>query len=412
MNSFVFVFFAFFSCLAFSKTYQVDLELAEKMAIKKTESRSIYKKEWQKKTLKSVEKNLSLLPSLSTSYSLSSPLEGPLKHNFFFSVQQKIPNPVQWYYEKKSLLLDERISLEEEKEEVLEALEELRKTFFKSLILKKKLSNSKENFLLASELLKETSLRYKSGSASLSSLRRAKINEHRIKSSLSSLESDEVKVQDKLKIMLGLSSSDRVESPLGYKIDLSLFENKNFNLNHLSSQSLLIKDLSYQKASYQKKSSSFFYLPEPSLEARYSLKSKFSFQVTLNWKIFSGGSDFYRYKRDFLEQEIKSLDFMNEEEKIKLKLKEKVESLSSLKEEYGLELSILDEAKEILNSSRERLKDGELSSQDFSADFKLYIDQENRVLDLEFNIFSLVFEISRFSSKKNFFYSYISFNSI
>ena len=412
MNSFILIFFIFFSCLAFSKTYQVDLELAEKMAIKKTESRSVYKKEWQKKTLKSVEKNLSLLPSLSASYSLWTPLEGPLKHDLFFSIQQKIPNPVQWYYEKKFLLLDEKISLEEEKEEVLESLEELRKTFFKSLILKKKLAKAKENFRLASELLEETGLRYKSGSASLSSLRRAKINEHRIKSSLSSLESDEVKTQDKLKIILGLSSSDRVESPSGYKIDLSLFESESFNSNHLFSQDILIKDLAYQKASYQKKSSSFFYLPEPSLEARYSLESKFSFQLTLNWKIFSGGSDFYRHKRDFLEQEIKSLDFIKEKERVKLKFKEKIESLSSLKEEYSLELSILNEAKEILNSSRKKLKNGELSSQDFSADFKLYIDQENRVLDLEFSILSLIFEISRFSSEKIFFHSYISFNSI
>ena len=131
-----------FSKILLAETFSLDIKLAEKMALNKEKSRSIYNEERQKNNLLLQKKYFSLLPTLESSFS------GTRRYfvsgndhsdsEISFSLDAKIPNPFQWISEKNAITFDTTISEKKARAEEIKLIEELRKSFFKLSLLQEK----------------------------------------------------------------------------------------------------------------------------------------------------------------------------------------------------------------------------------------------------------------------------------
>lgn len=402
-----FFFFIFFSLpqLSLAKTYELSLSLAEKMALNKNHSRSIYAKEKEIKFYSIKEKNFSLFPSLSASLNFSKQHSKDFKHELSFFLRQKIPNPFKWIAEKKALKLDKLVSQKKIEENDFKILENLRKKFFRISALEKKVLNTKKNLKLLTELKKEGEYRFSSGSISSYDLKRILIKKRQIKSSLAKLYKDLLICLYELKILIGLDKEDTLKIEENYSPNFSHLSKENLTrlLKKTKKTSLLIKGFLYQKSEREAKASSFYYLPSLSLGARYGLESKFSIQADLTWEIFSGGSSYYKHRRDVARKELSYFEYLDERDLVALKGLRLLTEFKELKENYKFEKLTLKDTEEILSSSKLRFKNGTLSSQDLNSDVTSYIQQENIFLEIRYKTISALSEFSTLLSDRNFF---------
>ena len=82
-------------------------------------------------------------------------------------------------------------------------------------------------------------------------------------------------------------------------------------------------------------------------------------------------------------------------------------TLLLLKEEYNMEVSLLNDHDEILKSSNKRFLEGTLSSQNLNDDLKTFIQQKNKVLDKQVEIISVFAEFSKLLSNDAVFYKWV-----
>ena len=397
------------SFFALSKVYVVDLKIAEKMALKREMSRSIYEKEREISSYAVTEKYLSLFPSLTSSLSVSRDMEGLSKPKLSFGLKQEVPNPFKWSAEKKALQFDVLVSHEKIEKKDLEILEALRKKFFKVNNLKKKLANAEKNMKMLLSMEQNSQSRFASGSLASYDLRRVLIKKRQTESSLRELRKELKICLNALKLSLNIEANEKLEIKGELSLDLTGFdedkllalikESKNIDLS--------LQEYDYQKKEFESFAESFYYMPSLSLEANYSLKSKFSVQANLTWKMFSGASGYYKYQKSLAEKEKSYFKLLDHKDRLDLKARSLVLELSDLKEDFDSEMKTLEDAKAIFLSSKERFSSGIISSQDMSSDFSAYTLQENRFLDLRFKILEILSEFSSLVSNRDFLALYL-----
>ena len=92
-------------------------------------------------------------------------------------------------------------------------------------------------------------------------------------------------------------------------------------------------------------------MPDLSFGVDYFKKQQFQFRATLRWELFSGGSDYVTHQQAIIEQSKQQLEIRQEKDDFQIKITTKMNTLLLLKEEYNMEVSLLNDYDEILKSS-------------------------------------------------------------
>ena len=393
-----------------AQTFSLSLQLAEKMALDKEKSRSIYDKERQKNDFFLQKKYLSLLPTVEAS------LSGEERYfvsgtdhsqsQISFSLDAKIPNPFQWISEKNAISLDRTISEKKATGEKIKLIEKLRKSFFKLSLLQEKKKTALKNLARIVLLHEKTTKKSKQGVVSVYDLKRLQLKRRQIERSIDKIESDLTAEEKSLKIQIGLSVSDSVENFASEKLKISELE-RSLLLEKIPSaknSALSEKDLFYRKSLETADAKKHYYLPDVNLGLRYGTQSKLSLQATLTWKLFSGFSDYYDYKVALVEREMSYFSYLNEKDSFYENSIKSIEKLLSLKKDYEVESQNLDDVKEILEVSQNSFEQGLLRYQLLDGDLATYLEQETVLLETYYSLIEALSEFATFIGDSDFFY--------
>jgi|GEM_PF-5947881 len=409
---FLTVFILFLSSFLVAETFSLDLKLAEKMALNKEKSRSIYDEDRKKNTLLLQKKFFSLLPTLEASlHGTKRYFVSGVDHSdseISFGLDAKIPNPFQWISEKNAISLDKTISEKKARGEEIKLLEELRKSFFKLSLLQEKKKTALKNLVRINLLYEKTTKKFRQGVISLYDLKRLELKRRQIDRSAQKLESDLKTEEESLKIKIGLSASDSVENFSSEKLKISELE-RSLLLEKIPSAKnyqLLEKDLLYQKSLEMADSKRHYYLPDVNLGLYYGIESKLSLQATLTWKLFSGLSDYYDYKVALVEREMSYFSFLNAKENFNENFLKSIDKLLSLKKDYEVESQNLEDIKEILKASQNSFEQGLLRYQLLDDDLATYLEQETILLDTYYSLIQVLSEVATLLGDSDFFYQW------
>jgi outer membrane protein TolC len=406
-----------FSKILLAETFSLSLQLAEKMALNKEKSRSIYNEERQKNKLLLQKKYFSLLPTLESS------LSGSRRYfvsgndhsdaEISFSLDARIPNPFQWISEKNTISLDRTISEKKARDEEIKLIEKLRKSFFKLSLLQEKKKTALKNLARMALLHEKTAKKFRQGVVPVYDLKRIELKRRQIERSIHKLETDLASEEKYLKIKIGLSDSDEISNFFSEKLKISELE-RSLLLEKIPSAKnypLLEKDLFYQKSLEVAYSKRHYYLPDVNLGLRYGTESKLSLQATLTWKLFSGLSDYYDYKVALVEREISYFTYLNEKDSFYETSIKSIEKLLSLKKDYEVESQNLDDVKEILKASEISFEQGLLRYQLLNDDLATYLDQETILLETYYSLIEGLSEFATLVGDSDFFYLWFEKNS-
>ncbi len=406
-----------FSKILLAETFSLDIKLAEKMALNKEKSRSIYNEERQKNNLLLQKKYFSLLPTLESSFS------GTRRYfvsgndhsdsEISFSLDAKIPNPFQWISEKNAITFDTTISEKKARAEEIKLIEELRKSFFKLSLLQEKKKTVLKNLARINLLHEKTTKKFRQGVVSLYDLKRLELKRRQIDRSAQKLESDLKIEEESLKIKIGLSHSDEISNFFSEKLKIFELE-RSLLLEKIPSAKnypLLEKDLFYQKSLETANAKKHYYLPDVNFGLRYGTESKLSLQATLTWKLFSGFSDYYDYKVALVEREMSYFSYLNEKDSFYETSIKSIEKLLSLKKDYEVESQNLDDVKEILEASQSSFEQGLLRYQLLDDDLATYFEQETILLETYYSLIEALSEVATLFGDSDFFYQWFEKNS-
>ena len=394
-----------------AKEYTLDLLAAEQLALKKSWGQALSVKELEKLEYENKKKNGSLFPRLSVSNRMTSNDFKSFSTDYGATLEQTIPNPLKWSAEKKVITLKTDIAKKKQTQSAQTVLESIRKDYFELKVIEEKIAIAKETVALISDLKDKASIRYEQGLISSFDLRRVLVQFKESHYRLQKERSLHALKMKQLTILLGLNEKATLKLTSALDVSRSFISIEQHDLEDMIAENsnidITLKKLLYQKSQQETKVASYYYMPDLSFGVEYFNKQKLQFRATLRWELFSGGSDYFTHEQAILEQSKQLIEAHQEKDHFQIKITTKMNTLLLLKEEYKMEISLLNDYDEILKSSNKRFFEGTLSSQNLNDDLKTFIQQKNKVLDKQVEIISVFAEFSNLLSNDAVFYKWV-----
>ena len=312
---------------------------------------------------------------------------------------------------KDFFALGYEISQKKQQLEELAINKATREQYIQVFFLQKKIKKITEDYNLAIKIRKLSQHSYEQGQISLIGVKRAKIEEKRLKVKLVHQNRIFDLKLEQFKRALGFARGDQVKlkTKINFRKNFSSLDKSSLqSYSHKSSRSvLLINQLSYNKSLAGSRSKSFFYLPELSLSASYDLEKRTSYQFNVSWNLFNRRMDYSTFQLALFEKEKEDMlfhkskrDYLDDSDKF-------ISELLNLKQNYNLQKSIEGDLKEILSFSKDGFFKGMVKAQDLNHDLKSYLIQQEALLDTEKELLLKISNYASFLGKDEIFYELV-----
>ena len=395
--------------------YRLDLKMLESQVLSYSNGQKAIEMERQAKGEQVSSKYSELLPRIDFSTELIKEYypQSSLK------IQEDIPYPPKWVYERKALKAEESILKSKKEVDRQTLLNTIRKLYYQIIFLEKKKSLLEKSLAIVQKFKSDSEKRYNKAYAPKADLNRAILSLLSIEKNLQDADAELESSKKQLLIKFGKDrgtlslSSELVLNDKFLNIQESELRK---NLQSQSSPSLRIDQLKADASRYQTEAFPYKYLPSFSLSALLplnketgapltdSLYGRPTYSVNINWNIFSGGADRFEQRRLLalkaaaeFERQDGLVNYASDSEKTLSTLLEGRNSY--LKSREGLPLW-----DELVETSQRRFREGHISSKDMDDDIHRSLRYSTEFYEQTFEVIKNIADYCTLVGDETLFY--------
>lgn len=274
---------------------------------------------------------------------------------------------------------------------ILEIIRDVKENFYEYYFINKKIEITKKQIEILEKIKEITKKKYETGSASLYEPLKSQIELEKMKNELTLLESEKIKIREKLKKLLNIEEIPEITEEVEFeeiKID------KDSLIKFLYEKNPLLKAMEYDvRAKNKEKNLSYQNLiPDPMPELLYNTKTGEK-KIALSFEIPLIFREFYKIKEKNAKLKSSKWEFLN----TKLELKQELSSLISLYKSKLERLKIFE--REILPKTEESFISAEAGYISAKLDFLFYLESEKLLYESKIEYLMILTELLKIKSK-------------